>query len=234
MTREIVVDTETTGLDPKQGHRVIEIAGVELKDLMPTGRTFHCYIDPERDIDPDAQRVHGISRAFLQGKPRFADPGVAGAFLDFIGDGVLVAHNASFDRGFLNAELEAAGLAPLPANRWVDTLAMAQKRFPGMYNSLDALCKRFKISLVEREKHGALVDTKLLAEVYLELSGGRERRLDLTTAAQVAQAEATASGQVYAPRPRALAPRLTDVERAAHEAFITQDLKGDGLWGRFL
>ena len=232
MTREIVVDTETTGLDPKQGHRVIEIAGVELKDLMPTGRTFHCYIDPQRDIDPDAQRVHGISREFLQGKPRFGDPEVAGAFLDFIGDGVLVAHNAGFDRGFLNAELEAVGLAALPATRWVDTLTMAQKRFPGMYNSLDALCKRFKISLAEREKHGALVDTKLLAEVYLELSGGRERRLDLTTASQVAQA--TASGHVYAPRPDALTLRLSDAERAAHKDFITNDLKGLSLWEKFL
>ena len=234
MTLEIVIDTETTGLDPKTGHRVIELAAVELKDLMPTGRTFHVYIDPERDIDPDAQRVHGISRESLIGKPRFADAEVAGKFLEFVGDGVLVAHNAPFDRGFLNHELQIAGLAPLLEARWIDTLALAQKRFPGMYNSLDALCKRFKISLVEREKHGALVDASLLAQVYLELSGGRERRLDLTTAAEAQSAKARLSGQAYGERPRALVSRLTVAEAEAHAAFLRDDLKGDGLWAPFL
>ena len=177
MAREIVLDTETTGLDPKQGHRLVEIACVELEDFLPTGRHFHCYIDPERDMPPEAEKVHGLSRTFLKGKPKFADREVAEAFLDFVGDAPLIAHNAGFDRGFVNFELERCGRAIIPEGRWIDTLALAQKRFPGMYNSLDALCKRFNISLAEREKHGALIDAKLLASVYLELQGGRERRL---------------------------------------------------------
>ncbi|HZZ36530.1 MAG TPA: DNA polymerase III subunit epsilon, partial [Caulobacteraceae bacterium] len=188
MAREIVLDTETTGLYPRDGHRLIEIACVEIDECVPTGRTFHAFIHPERDIDPDAERVHGISLASLQGKPLFAE--IVDEFLAFIGDATLVAHNAEFDRGFINAELERLGREVTPASRWVDTLAMAAKRFPGMYNSLDALCKRFKISLSEREKHGALIDTRLLAGVYLELQGGRERALDLTLA--------TARGVVHA------------------------------------
>jgi DNA polymerase-3 subunit epsilon len=232
MAREIVIDTETTGLETADGHRVIEIACVELHDLIPTGRSFHRYVDPERDIDPDAQRVHGISKAFLAGKPRFGDAEVAGEFLAFIDGAGLVAHNAAFDRGFIDHELRLAGL-PCPASdRWVDTLALAQKRFPGMYNSLDALCKRFKISLAEREKHGALVDARLLADVYLELRGGREAGLDLggpsgrvleTGLARVA----------YGPRPRPLPSRLTNEERAAHRAFVTIDLKPDAVWRDF-
>ena len=231
MAREIVLDTETTGLDPKHGHRVIEVACVELKDFLPTGRNFHCYIDPERDIDPDAQRVHGISRAFLTGKPVFAHESVGRAFLDFVEDAVLIAHNAPFDRGFLNHELGLAGHSTLPESRWLDTLPMAQKRFPGMYNSLDALCKRFKISLAEREKHGALVDAMLLAEVYLGLRGGREARLDLSAAIAngVAQAVAQAS---HGPRPRHLAPRVTQAEAEAHQAFVLHELKG-AVWLRF-
>src|SRR6201986_607632 len=131
-------------------------------------------------MPPEAEKVHGLSAAFLKGKPKFADPEVAEAFLAFIGDASLIAHNAGFDRNFVNFELEKCGRAIIPEPRWIDTLALAQKRFPGMYNSLDALCKRFNISLAEREKHGALIDTKLLASVYLELQGGRERRLELT------------------------------------------------------
>jgi DNA polymerase-3 subunit epsilon len=229
MAREIVLDTETTGLDPRQGHRLVEIACVELRDLLPTGRHFHCYINPERDIDPDAERVHGLSRAFLSDKPLFAHPQIALAMLEFIGDAPIIAHNAAFDRGFINAELERAGLELLPEARWIDSLTLAQQRFPGMYNSLDALCKRFKISLAEREKHGALIDTQLLASVYLELRGGREARLDL------AQVKAATPGEVLAradhgPRPRPLAPRLTAAELAAHEIFIAKDLKGEVLW----
>ncbi len=230
MAREIVVDTETTGLDPRHGHKVIEIAGVELMDLMPTGRTFHVYIDPGRDIDPDAQRVHGISRAFLADKPKFADPQVAAAFLAFVGDAKLVAHNAGFDRGFINHELQAEGYAALQTSRWIDTLGLAQKLYPGMYNSLDALCKRFKISLSEREKHGALVDARLLAGVYLELCGGRERRLDLTQARGPISGSPGKAQTAYGPRPRPLAPRITDQERAAHAAFIAGGLKAAGLW----
>ncbi len=229
MPREIVLDTETTGLYPADGHRLIEIACVEIDECVPTGRTFHAYVHPERDIDPDAERVHGISLASLEGRPRFAE--IADAFLEFIGDAVLVAHNAAFDRGFINAELERLGLATTPEARWVDTLAMAQKKFPGMYNSLDALCKRFKIPLSEREKHGALIDTRLLAGVYLELQGGRERALDLTQAAVRGVAQAV-SRVLYGARPRPLAARITPEERAAHEAFVGAELKG-GLWLRF-
>jgi len=232
MAREIVLDTETTGLDTASGHRVIEIACVELHDLLPTGRSFHRYIDPEREIDPDAQRVHGISKAFLAGKPRFADADVAGEFLAFIEGASLVAHNAAFDRGFIDNELRLAGLACPPADRWVDTLALAQKRFPGMYNSLDALCKRFKISLAERDKHGALVDARLLADVYLELRGGREAALDLGGASGRVL-EIAVARVVYGPRPRPLPPRLTDEERAAHRVFVTVDLKPDAVWREF-
>ena len=233
MAREIVLDTETTGLDPRQGHRVIEIACVELRDYLPTGRHFHCYIDPERDIDPDAERVHGISRAALIGKPNFAHASVATAFLAFIEDAALIAHNAAFDRNFLNHELDQAGHRVLPDGRWIDTLALAQKRFPGMHNSLDALCKRFKISLAEREKHGALVDAKLLAEVYLELSGGRERTLDLGQDAASGLLAQTVTRAVYGPRLRPLDPRLTQLERAAHEAFVRGELKSAALWARY-
>jgi DNA polymerase-3 subunit epsilon len=230
MAREIVLDTETTGLYPRDGHRLIEIACVEIDECVPTGRTFHAFIYPERDIDPDAERVHGISLASLQGKPLFAE--IVEEFLAFIGDATLVAHNAEFDRGFINAELERLGRELTPPTRWVDTLAMAAKRFPGMYNSLDALCKRFKISLSEREKHGALIDTRLLAGVYLELQGGRERALDLTLAAARGVAQAIAQA-AYGTRPRPLAPRLTDAERAAHDAFIAAELKDAAIWLRF-
>lgn len=228
MAREIVLDTETTGLSPRQGHRVIEIACVEIDDCVPTGRHFHAYVHPERDIDPDAERVHGISLAFLEGKPRFADPEVFEALESFIGEAQLVAHNAGFDRDFVNHELSLAGRPLLPSERWVDTLALAQRRYPGMSNSLDSLCKRLKISLAEREKHGALIDAKLLARVYLELRGGRERALDLTGA------EALASGAArcaYGPRPRTLGPRVTEAERAAHDAFIAAEIKG-AIWLR--
>ena len=226
MAREIVLDTETTGLDFNGGHRLIEIACVELDDHVPTGRSFHRYIDPEREIDIDAQRIHGLSNAFLAGKPRFAD--VIDDFLAFVSDATLVAHNAGFDRAFVNGELELAGRVPLPEALWIDTLMLAQRRFPGMYNSLDALCKRFRISLVEREKHGALVDAKLLANVYLELKGGRERALDLSLSVQRFDAGAAARAD-YGPRPRPLALRSTDAERAAHAAFVKKALKG-ALW----
>lgn len=230
MARAIVLDTETTGLDPRTGHRMIEIGCVEVDDYIPTGRTFHRYIHPERDIDADAERVHGISLAFLAGKPTFNDPDVVDAFLDFVGDAELVAHNAAFDRGFVNAELERCGRAPLEEPRWVDTLKLAQKRFPGMYNSLDALCKRFKISLAERDKHGALIDAKLLAAVYLELQGGKERSLELMTQAAVVRATSAAVQAAYGARPRPLAPRSTDAERAAHEVFVREVLKDKAVW----
>ena len=228
MARAIVLDTETTGLDPRTGHRLIEIGCVEVVDYMPTGRTFHRYIHPERDIDPEAERVHGISLAMLEGKPRFHE--VCEDFLEFVTDAPLVAHNAAFDRGFINHELERCGREVLHEPRWVDTLSLAQKRFPGMYNSLDALCKRFKISLATRDKHGALIDANLLAQVYLELQGGKERALDLMTEAVVARATSAAVQAAYGARPRPLAPLSTDEERALHEAFVRDVLKDKAVW----
>jgi DNA polymerase III subunit epsilon len=229
MAREIVLDTETTGLDPLSGHRLVELACIELEDLIPTGRTFHRYIDPEREMDAEAERVHGLSTAFLRGKPKFGDGEVAEAFIEFVGDAALIAHNAAFDRNFINAELERIGRAGFVETRWIDTLAMAQKRFPGMYNSLDALCKRFRISLIEREKHGALVDAKLLANVYLELQGGRERGLDLAIVGGRRVAEAAAP-VAYGPRPRPMTPRSTAEERAAHALFVKDVLKEGAVW----
>jgi len=228
MAREIVLDTETTGLSPLEGHRVIEIACVEIDDLIPTGRSFHTYVHPGRDIDPEAERVHGISLASLSGKPRFSDPEVADAFQSFVGGARLVAHNAGFDREFVNHELALAGRALLPEERWVDTYALAQQRYPGMHNSLDALCKRLRISLAERVKHGALIDAQLLAHVYLELRGGRERVLDLGGVEALALA---GTRREYGPRPRPLVARLTDLERAAHEVFVATQLK-KAIWLR--
>ncbi|HEY5413037.1 MAG TPA: DNA polymerase III subunit epsilon [Caulobacteraceae bacterium] len=228
MAREIVLDTETTGLDFRTGHRLIEVACLELVDFIPTGRSFHHYVDPGRDIDAEAQAVHGISLEFLKGKPQFAHIGEE--FLDFVADAPLIAHNASFDRGFVNFELEQAGHRTLPDQQWIDTLRMAQKRFPGMYNSLDALCKRFRISLAEREKHGALIDCRLLAAVYLELSGGKERGLDLAPAVVRTAATLSAERSAYGARPRPLAPRSTEAERTTHLDFVKTALKGGGLW----
>jgi DNA polymerase-3 subunit epsilon len=203
---------------------------VELHDFLPTGRHFHVYVDPERDMPPEAEKVHGLSAAFLKGKPKFGHPEVAQAFLEFVGpDAKLIAHNAGFDRNFINAELKKVGRAILPEERWIDTLAMAQKRFPGMYNSLDALCKRFNISLAEREKHGALIDTKLLAAVYLELQGGRERKLELSPA-QIKSAVTMATQAAYGARPRPLAPASTEDERATHLDWVRANLKDKAVW----
>jgi len=233
MAREIVLDTETTGLDPKTGHRLIEIACIELEDYLPTGRHFHRYCHPDRTIDPDAERVHGISLASLADKPRFHEPQVWEEMVAFIGEADLIAHNAPFDRGFLNAELGRVNHPGYGPERWVDTLPLAQKRFPGMYNSLDALCKRFKISLSDREKHGALIDTKLLAAVYLELRGGNARKLDLSVTQVATEETVVVAFAVHAPRPRTLASRLTDDERAAHADFIQSAMKGKSIWQTF-
>jgi len=230
MARHIVLDTETTGLDPRTGHRLVEIACVEVVDYMPTGRHFHRYVHPDRRIDPDAERVHGISLSFLADKPRFHE--VCEDFLEFVAGDPIVAHNAPFDRGFVNAELERCGRDLLHEPRWIDTLALAKKRFPGMYNSLDALCKRLKISLAERDKHGALIDARLLAAVYLELQGGKERALDLTVSS-VQRTVGAAQAGPYGARPRPLAPRSTEAERAAHEAFVRGTLKDKAVWLKF-
>ena len=232
MAREIVLDTETTGFDPRTGDRLVELACLEIESFVPTGRTFHVYIDPCRDMPAEAEKVHGLSAAFLRGKPRFEHPEVVEQFLEFIGDAPLIAHNAGFDRGFINWELANCSRLHIPEPRWIDTLALAKHRFPGMHNSLDALCKRFKVSLSEREKHGALIDAKLLAAVYLELKGGRERRLELT-AEVIASTLHVASRNEYGARPRVMATLSTRDERAAHAAFIRRVVKDEALWARF-
>lgn len=232
MAREIVLDTETTGFDPLTGDRLVELAALEIESFVPTGRSFHVYIDPLRDMPAEAEKVHGLSSAFLRGKPRFDSPDVVDAFLEFVGDAPIIAHNAAFDRGFLNWELANCDRAEIPEHRWVDTLGLAKQRFPGMHNSLDALCKRFKISLSEREKHGALIDAKLLAAVYLELKGGRERRLELSTTAMVASVTVSTRTD-YGARPRPLSVRASNEERALHAAFIRDKVKGEDLWARF-
>ena len=229
MAREIILDTETTGIDPRD-HRVIEIGCLEIEDFIPTGRTFHRYINPDRLIEADAERVHGISNARVANEPRFHE--VCDELLDFFGDAVLIAHNAAFDRGFVNAELRRIGRAPPPEHRWVCTLQLAQKRYPGMHNSLDALCRRYNVSLTERDKHGALLDARLLAAVYLELKGGRERSLDFAAVAAGEVAPAYVR-PVYGARPRPVASLSTDEERAAHAAFIAKALKGAGSWDRY-
>ncbi|WP_397413639.1 DNA polymerase III subunit epsilon [Phenylobacterium sp.] len=234
MAREIVLDTETTGFDPKTGDRLVEVAALEIDQFLPTGRSFHVYIDPCRDMPADAERVHGLSAAFLRGKPRFEAPEVVDAFLEFVGESPIIAHNAGFDRGFLNWELANCGRPELPERRWIDTLALAKQRFPGMHNSLDALCKRFRISLSEREKHGALIDAKLLAAVYLELKGGRERRLDLATGARgESRKPELAPRSAYGPRARPLDSRASEAERAAHAVFIRDKVKDASLWAPF-
>ena len=220
--REVVLDTETTGFEPTEGHRIVEIGAVELFNHMPTGRIYHQYINPKRVMPKEAFEVHGLGDDFLRDKPVFAT--IAQAFLDFIADAPLVIHNASFDMKFLNAELTAASFAPLPAGRAVDTLLIARKKFPGSPASLDALCRRFSIDNSMREKHGALVDSEILAEVYLELVGGRQPDFGLATAAQNTAAETLVSGQGWRPRPRTvpLQPRLTADETAAHSAFVAK------------
>lgn len=220
--REIVLDTETTGLDPASGHRVVEIGCVELVNHLATGRVFHRYIDPERDMPEDAFRIHGLSGEFLSGKPVFAE--IAAAFIAFVGDAPLVIHNAEFDMKFLNWELNRLGFAPLPMERAIDTVRMARRKFPGSPANLDALCRRFGIDNAAREKHGALLDAELLAEVYLELIGGREPGLSLPgrggePAGALPAGSAADNGPARVVRPpRPHAP--TDEELAAHRAFL--------------
>ncbi|MEF3367322.1 DNA polymerase III subunit epsilon [Methylocystis sp. 9N] len=226
--REIVLDTETTGLDPASGHRVVEIGAVEISNLIPTGRYFHRYIDPQRDMPEEAFRVHGLSREFLAQHKVFAE--IAVEFLDFIEDAPLVIHNAEFDTRFLNAELAILSLPPLNSARVIDTLAMARRRHPGGPNSLDALCQRYAIDLSRRDKHGALLDANLLAEVYAELCGGRQAALSLQTVQAVRVA--ASGGDLIRARPEPLAPRLSAAEEEAHSAFIAT-MKAP-IWDRYL
>jgi DNA polymerase-3 subunit epsilon len=232
MAREIVLDTETTGFDPKTGDRLIEVGCIEIQDLLPTGRTFQRFVNPERLIPPDAIRVHGITDEKVKDAPKFHE--IVDDLIEFIGDAPMIAHNAAFDRNFIDVEYARCGRPITGEARWIDTLKLAQTRFPGMPNSLDALCKRFKVSLVERTLHGALIDARLLAEVYLELRGGKERVLDLSsTPAASRGATGAVQAAAYGPRPRPLAPRSTPEEQADHLAFLAETLKDRSLWAAY-
>jgi len=226
--REIVLDTETTGFEPSQGDRIVEIGAVELFNHMPTGRTYHQYINPERAMPKSAFEVHGLGDEFLSDKPLFKD--IAQAFLDFVGDSQMVIHNASFDMKFLNAELKWVNRPELLMSQSLDTLAIARKKFPGANASLDGLCRRFGIDNSSRTLHGALLDSEILAEVYLELLGGRQSGFVLATETSSASSN---SDDAWRPRPRptALASKLTKEEAAAHQTFV--EGMGDGaIWSK--
>lgn len=230
--REIVFDTETTGLSPQSGDRVVEIGCVELINHLPSGQTFHCYINPQRDMPEEAFKVHGLSAAFLSDKPLFAE--IAASFVEFIGDATMIAHNASFDMMFLNHELSQLGFAPIATERVIDTLAMARRRHPFGPNSLDALCQRYGIDNSRRTKHGALLDSEILAEVYLELLGGRQTDLGLGAepVMQTRSASEPVILQKAATRPEPLPNRLDADTLAKHAAFIA-GMK-EAVWGDYI
>lgn len=229
MLREIVMDTETTGLDAKAGDRLIEIGCIEIVNRIPSGREFHRFIDPERDVHPDAAAIHGLATAFLKGKPLFKE--VAVPFLDFIGDANLIIHNASFDIGFINAELARLQMAGITSERVIDTLTLARRRHPAGPNSLDALCKRYGIDTSVRSKHGALVNSHLLAKVYVELLGERQATLGLAY-----QGSAASGGhrraRIAQVRSTPLAPRLSREDELAHSEFV-KTLGPNALWLRY-
>lgn len=240
--REIVLDTETTGFEPAEGDRIVEIGCLELYNHLPTGRTYHQYIFPERDMPQGAFDIHGIGpdllanprpaikgEVILKDKPVFAKVGQA--FLDFIGDAKLVIHNAAFDMKFLNFELERMGLRAIPWDRALDTLAIARKRFPGSPASLDALCRRFGVDNTNRELHGALLDSEILAEVYLELIGGRQPGLELNAKTFNLTGATSADDWKPTPRKSPLPPRLSAEEKAAHEAFVA-DMGEAAVWAK--
>ncbi|VAV89949.1 DNA polymerase III epsilon subunit [hydrothermal vent metagenome] len=232
--RQIVFDLETTGFKFSEGHRIVEIGAIELINGAVTGKNFHIYVNPERDMPDGAFRVHGLSQAFLADKPSFADEKAAPAFCAFIGDDELIAHNgAGFDMPFLQAELKAAGL-PALGNRLFDTLHLARRKFPGAPASLDALCSRFGIDTDERKRdgHGALLDSRLLAEVYIELTGGAQAGLNFAreeNGDDARSANGASQKRQARMRPTPLAPRITEAEKDAHEAFLA-DLGVDSLW----
>ena len=228
MNREIVLDTETTGLSPQQGDRLVEIGCVELINHIPSGRHYHVYINPQRDMPAEAFRVHGLSEEFLADKPLFG--AVANDFREFIGDATLVIHNAPFDMGFLNHELEKSGQTRL-TNAVIDTVMVAREKHPGARVSLDALCKHYGIDNSRRTLHGALLDSEILAEVYLELIGGKQVSLAL-----IAETQTSAGGLVarvaVAPRPTPLSSRITPAEAAAHAALLAK-MGGDAVWAQY-
>jgi DNA polymerase-3 subunit epsilon len=226
--REIVFDTETTGLDCLNGDRLIEIGCVELLNHIPTGRTFHRYINPRRPVAYEAGLVHGLTDDFLRAQPGFEE--IVDALFEFVGDSKLIAHNAGFDRGFMNMELGLCGRPLLAEDRFVDTLVLARRRHPNSPNSLDALCARYAIDTTQRSKHGALIDARILAEVYIELMGGRQASLSLASLATVSATVATLG--VVRTRPRPLASRLTSEDELAHQAFLAS-LRAPPLWNLY-
>jgi len=226
--REIVLDTETTGLDPFQGHRLIEIGCVELINRFPSGQSFHRYVNPERDVPAEAIAIHGLSAEFLRDKPRFDE--IVDDLVEFIGDAPLVAHNAMFDLGFLNAELERAGKMLVARERLIDTLLLARRKHPAGPNRLDDLCARYGIDNSRRTKHGALLDAELLAEIYAELIGGRQARLGLDRERAVIRAVAVSAARA---RHSPLLPRLTNEETTAHQTLLAA-LGADAVWRDYL
>ncbi len=234
--REIVFDTETTGLEPEKGDRLVELGAVELVNHLPTGRHFHKYINPQRPVPAEVVAIHGLDDAFLRDKPVFAD--IVEEFLVFIGtDAKLVAHNAAFDLRFMNSELGRCGRPPLSPDRIIDTVLMARRKYPNANNTLDGLCRRFGIDNSNRTLHGALLDSELLAEVYLELIGGRQPDLELAHipargAAQAANPVAAVPAAARLSRPQPLPPRLTPEEEAAHRAFV-EKMGEAAIWARF-
>jgi DNA polymerase-3 subunit epsilon len=229
VNREIVLDTETTGLSPAAGDRLVEIGCVELINHIPSGRTYHVYTNPQRSMPEEAFRVHGLSDEFLADKPLFA--AVAGEFRDFIGDATLVIHNAPFDMGFLNAELEKVGQSRL-TNQVIDTVMLAREKHPGARVSLDALCKHYGIDNSRRTLHGALLDSEILAEVYLELLGGKQVSLALIAETTVSGAQAIAERPVAPPRPQPLPSRLSAEEAAAHAALVAK-MGDSAIWAQY-
>ena len=227
--REVALDTETTGLEPEAGHRIVEIGAVELSNHVPTGRTYHQYINPQRTVPRDAYDVHGLDDAFLADKPEFAE--IADDFLEFIDGGKLVIHNAAFDMNFINSELVRTGRPQLPDSMIIDTLVIARKKFPGSPASLDALCRRFGIDNSTRVRHGALLDSEILAAVYLELIGGRQPNFVFSV--QPAKGHES-SADDWRPRPRGntLPSRISEEEAAAHAAFV-ETLGDSALWRRY-
>ena len=234
--REIIFDTETTGFRPEEGERIIEIGAIEFVNRSPTGRTFHEYINPEgREVNPGAFEVHGISNQFLSDKKTFAE--LAGGLLEFIGDdAILVAHNAPFDINFLNHEFARLNLPPIDSERVVDTLELARKKHPMAQNSLDRLCERYGINNKHRTLHGALLDSELLSEVYIELLGGRQTSLELVSEVENSVTRITTIGTIDGRRPERPEPlpsRLSEAEQVAHEAFV-KSLGDDAIWKRYI
>ena len=225
--REIVLDTETTGFEPSEGHRLVEIGCVEIVDRYPTGNIYHTYVNPERDMPAGAFNVHGLSAEFLKDKPLFAS--VANDFIEFLGDANIVIHNAAFDTKFLNFELNRIGKKPLSSSRIIDTLMLARRKHPNMSNSLDALCDRYSIDRSKRVKHGALLDSEILAEVYSELLGGKQSKFDLN-ASRLSKVDRLAPA---VKRKTPLKPLLTDNERVKHAEFIAT-LGENAIWNKYI